>query len=65
MNAPEELKTAIRRLIDDPRLGGKMVEAKSGCDRTTLYSVMRTGRVSGRTIRRLEASGLISTISTT
>lgn len=64
MNAPESLKDAIRRLIDS-KMGGKVVAEQAGVNRTTLYNIMRTGKASDMTIRKLQEKFSSSTTSTT
>ena len=66
MNAPDFLREKIQELLDDPRFGGKNLEATTNIDRSTFYNVLRTGRIGPRTMRRIEKSNLfIATISTT
>lgn len=64
MTAPEGLKDAIRKLIDS-KVGGKVIAAQAGVDRTTLYNIMRTGKASDMTIRILQERFSGSTTSTT
>ena len=54
MNVGDDFRAFLRETMDDPAQGGvKVVAARVGVERTTLYSILRTGLASEMTVRRI------------